>query len=110
MLVNRRYQPLESTNVGKSHAMVRERLGNGTASLECTPRNVRFNYPFPPKEVVAFYRQYFGPTQMTFAKLDEAGQAALAGQLVSLWIEHNTATDGTTVVEGEYLDVRAIRA
>lgn len=101
--------PVPAPVLWGDHAVVRERLGNGTASLECTPRNVRFNYPFPPKEVVAFYRQYFGPTQMTFAKLDEAGQAALAGQLESLWIEHNTATDGTTVVEGEYLDVRAIR-
>jgi len=27
-----------------------------------------------------------------------------------LWGEHNTATDGTTRIEAEYLDVRAIRA
>jgi hypothetical protein len=38
------------------------------------------------------------------------GQAALAEQLESLWTEHNTAKDGTTAVEGEYLEVRAIRA
>jgi hypothetical protein len=25
-------------------------------------------------------------------------------------VEHNTAVDGTTAVEGEYLEVRAIRA
>jgi len=25
-------------------------------------------------------------------------------------VEHNTASDGTTAVEGEYLEVRAIRA
>lgn len=45
-----------------------------------------------------------------FARLDQAGQDALAAQLESLWAEHNTAEDGTTAVKGEYLDVRAVRA
>jgi hypothetical protein len=63
-----------------------------------------------PKEVVEFFRRYFGPTQTAFLRLDEAGQTALAAQLESLWTEYNTATDGTTTVESEYLDVRATRA
>ena len=29
-----------------------------------------FNYPFPPAEVVEFFRTYFGPTQRAFAALD----------------------------------------
>ena len=53
---------------------------------------------------------HFGPTNIAFSRLDAAGQAELAAQLESLWIEHNTATDGTTAVEDEYLEVRAIRA
>jgi len=91
-------------------AVVKQRLGQGTEKVNCVPRNVRFAYPFPPKEVVQFFRRYFGPTQMAFSKLDAAGQAALAAQMESLWAEHNMATDGTTEVEGEYLDVRAYRA
>jgi hypothetical protein len=67
-------------------------------------------YPFPPKETLDFFRRYFGPTKMAFSRLDAAGQATLAARLESLWVEHNTATDGTTAVEGEYLEVRAIRA
>jgi hypothetical protein len=67
-------------------------------------------YPFAPKEMVAFFRTYFGPTKMAFSRLDAAGQESLAAQLASLWTEHNTATDGSTAVEGEYLEVRAIRA
>jgi len=59
---------------------------------------------------VDFFRRYFGPTRMAFSRLDDRGQAALAAQLESLWMEHNTATDGTTAVEGEYLEVWAIRA
>ena len=47
---------------------------------------------------------------MTFARLDKANQELLASELETAWIENNQATDGTTKVEAEYLDVRAIRA
>ena len=47
---------------------------------------------------------------MAFATLDEGGQAALRKDLVDLWTEHNHATDGTTDVESEYLEVTAIRS
>lgn len=89
---------------------VQQRLGPGCAQLTCTRRKIVMAYPFPPKEVVAFFRRYLGPTQMTFSRLDAAGQATLAAQLEALWTEQNTATDGTTAVEGEYLEVHAIRA
>jgi SAM-dependent methyltransferase len=89
---------------------VKQRLGHGCAQLTCTRRKVAMAYPFPPKETLAFFRRYMGPTQMAFSRLDAAGQAALASALESLWVEHNTATDGTTAVEGEYLEVHAIRA
>ena len=89
---------------------VKQRLGHGCAQLTCTRRKVVMAYPFPPKETLAFFRRYMGPTQMAFSRLDAAGQADLAAQLESLWAEHNTATDGTTAVEGEYLEVHAIRA
>ena len=90
--------------------VVRQRLGAGVSSVTCTRQNARFAYPFTPREVVDFFRLYFGPTQMAFSKLDPAGQAAMAAQLESLWMEHNTANDGTTVVDAEYLEVRASRA
>jgi SAM-dependent methyltransferase len=90
--------------------VVRQRLGPGAKQVTCTRQNALFAYPFPPKEMVAFFRKYFGPTQMAFSKLDEAGQAAMAQQLEELWREHNLSKDGTTEVRAEYLDVRAIRA
>jgi SAM-dependent methyltransferase len=89
---------------------VKQRLGYGCSELTCTRRQVVLAYPFPPKEMLTFFRRYLGPTQMTFARLDAAGQADLSAQLESLWMEHNKATDGTTAVEGEYLEVHAIRA
>jgi hypothetical protein len=69
-----------------------------------------FHYPFSPGKTVEFFRQYFGPTQVAFSRLDQAGQADFAAQTESLWTQHNTATDGTTQVEAEYLDVRITRA
>ena len=47
---------------------------------------------------------------MSFAALDENGQAALRRDLEQLWTEHNRAADGTTEVESEYLEVIAVRA
>ncbi len=90
--------------------VVRQRLGIGTKQVTCTRQSVQFAYPFTPRETVDFFRKYFGPTQMAFSRLDEAGQKSLAEQMESLWVEHNTAKDGTTAVKAEYLDVRAIRA
>ncbi len=91
-------------------SVVRQRLGQGTKQIHCTLQHTHFAYPFPPRATVEFFRRYFGPTQMAFSKLDQAGQAALAEQLEELWMQHNTAKDGTTAVDGEYLEVRAIRA
>jgi hypothetical protein len=89
---------------------VRERFRHGVSRLTLTPRKVTFRYPFPPKDVVQFFRTYFGPTQMAFSRLDAGGQAALAGELASHMAEHNQAADGTTIVESEYLEVRAQKA
>jgi len=89
---------------------VKQRLGPGCALVDCTRRKIRMSYPIPPKEMVTFFRTYFGPTKMAFSRLDAAGQESLAAQLEAVWMEHNTATDGSTAVEGEYLEVRAIRA
>ncbi|HWF48237.1 MAG TPA: class I SAM-dependent methyltransferase [Bryobacteraceae bacterium] len=91
-------------------ATVKQRFSQGISKLTLTRHAVTFEYPFSPKEVVAFFRQYFGPTQTTFARLDKANQELLASELETAWIENNQATDGTTKVEAEYLDVRAIRA
>ncbi len=88
---------------------VRERLSDGVADLQLTRQMCRFNYPFPPAEVVETFRLYYGPTQRAFDALDTDGQAALRSDLERLWAEHNQATGNTTQVDGEYLEVIAIR-
>ena len=89
---------------------VKERLSNGIADLQMTPRMCVFQLPFAPADVVEFFRTYYGPTEKAFGTLDENGQAALRKDLEELWSEHNQATDGTTWVEGEYLEVIATRS
>ena len=92
-----------------SEQVVRQRFAKGISELSLTRQKAVFDYPFSPKEVVEFFRLYLGPTQTTFSRLDKQGQSELATRLESLWAEYNTATDGHTRVEAEYLDVRAIR-
>jgi hypothetical protein len=90
---------------------VRERLREGIADLQMARRIYpSFKYPFGVSEVVEFYREYYGPIHRGFAALDNDGQAALRHDLEQLWSEHNIATDGTTWVEPEYLEVIAVRA
>jgi len=90
--------------------IVRERLRDGVADLRMTKRIYLFDYPFPPAEVVEFFRVYYGPTNRAFAALPEEGQTALRRDLENLWTQHNRATNGTTQVEAEYLEVVATRA
>ncbi len=91
-------------------AMVRDRLGEYVSDLKLTRRLYPFKYPFGPAEVVEFFRAYYGPTNRAFSVLDEGGQAALRHDLETLWSKHNQATDGTTQIEAEFLEVQAVRA
>lgn len=84
---------------------VNERLGAGLASLVLTRRLITFEYPFGPEETVDLFRLWYGPTLRAFASLDESGRKLLNQDLVQLWSEHNLATDGTTRVHSEYLEV-----
>src|SRR5215813_488005 len=90
--------------------VVRERLGYGVADLKMTRRQYSLTYPFPPAEVVDFFRQYYGPTNRAFASLDEDSAKRLRDELEELWSEHNRAGNELTVVQAEYLEVIATRA
>ena len=87
---------------------VRERLGPGVKSLTLTRRMITFEYPFGPEEVVNYFRLWYGPTLRAFVALDETNRSALRRDLERLWTDHNRATDGTTRVQSEYLEVIAV--
>ncbi len=92
-----------------NEATVRERLGHGVATLSMTRRHYTFTYPFPPVDVVEFFRQYYGPTNRAFAALDENDARKLRNELEALWSIHNRGGDTLTVVKAEYLEVVATR-
>ena len=89
---------------------VRERFGEGISKLETRLQKVTWVFPFSPAEVVEHFRLYYGPAQKAMGALDEQKGAALRKDLEELFTTHNQATDGTTRVEAEYLEVVAVRA
>jgi ubiquinone/menaquinone biosynthesis C-methylase UbiE len=90
-------------------ATVRGRFGHGLSELSLTRRQYLFSYPFPPSEVVEFFRLYYGPTNRAFASLDAEGQAQLRQELETLWAAHNRGGADSTIVFAEYLEVIGIR-
>ncbi len=88
---------------------VRERLRSGVASLECSRHRYELSYPFSPADVVEFFRANYGPMTCAFASIGEDAQQQLRDELTDLWSRHNRATDGTTRVDAEYLQVIAVR-
>ena len=92
-----------------NESTVRERLGGGASSVKIERRMYPLKFPFSPAEVVQCFFSYYGPTNRAYASLDAGKQMALRGDLEKLWIENNRASDGSTNVPGEYLEVEAIR-
>lgn len=89
---------------------VRQRLAPYASEIRATPRTAEFDFPFPPSQVVLFFREYFGPTKLAFARLNNEGQAAYAADLEELWRKNNEADSERTRIRGEYLEVVATRS
>lgn len=90
--------------------VVRERLGPYASKIAAQRVMLTFDYPFPPRQVVQFFRDYFGPTQVAFSRLDPSGQSAFAADLEKLWIANNQGSDQHTLISAEYLEVIATRS
>jgi ubiquinone/menaquinone biosynthesis C-methylase UbiE len=88
---------------------VKERFSKGVTGLQLTKRPITFTFPFGPADVVQHFITYFGPTNKAFGSLDAEKQEAFRNEMVEFWTENNHATDGTTKVTSEYLEVLASR-
>ena len=82
-----------------------ESLDTGVNDLTITRHMYPFAYPFPPAKVVDVFVEYYGPTNRAYASLNSDGRKALHDDLTALWIRNNTATDGTTQLPAEYVQV-----
>jgi SAM-dependent methyltransferase len=88
---------------------VRQRLGPYIAHLETAQRTIAFDFPFSPRETVQFFREYFGPIKMAFARLDTAGQGSYAADLEELWSRKNEVDSANTLIHTHYLEVTGTR-
>ena len=92
-------------------ATVRDRLATSFVNIQTELIPIDFDLPMDPAGTVAHFRQYFGPTQVAFSRLDEPGQAALAADLEALWSGANESPhpDTNTRVHNQYMQVTATR-
>jgi len=91
-------------------ATVKERFGDKVSSLALTKKNYPlWTYPFDVPELVQFFFDCYGPTEKAYASLDSEGQNALRTGLEKVFSDGNIATDGTTHLVGEYLEVEAVK-
>ena len=86
---------------------VRARFGARVASLICSTRTIELRFPFAPAAVTELFATSYGPTVATLRATDLDGASRLRHDLTQLFQAHNIATDGTTTLVGEYLDVLA---
>jgi SAM-dependent methyltransferase len=92
-------------------ATARQRLSPYFANIEIQRRPVDSDIPTSPAGAVDLFRTYYGPTNVAFSKLDEAGQKALATDLEHLWSSENTAPDPAnhTLIRHEYIRITAVK-
>jgi ubiquinone/menaquinone biosynthesis C-methylase UbiE len=88
---------------------LRQLFGDGVSELRAERRETTMRYPSAEFQL-EYFRKWFGPTQMAFARLDEAGQEALAADLIAVSQRHNMAGDAAMVAPAAYLEVVATRA
>jgi ubiquinone/menaquinone biosynthesis C-methylase UbiE len=79
-------------------------FGAAASVIVAKPRIFNFRYR-SAQHFLDLFREYYGPMLKAFEALDASGQAGLARDIVELIGCLNTASDGTMVVPGEYLEV-----
>ena len=87
--------------------VVTERFGNRVSSVIWARRTLELRFPFSPAAVTELFAASYGPTVMALRATDPDGSSWLRAELTRLFQEHNLASDGTTLIAGDYLDVQA---
>jgi SAM-dependent methyltransferase len=88
---------------------LRELLGDGVSELTLNERHVNFRYQ-SPERWLEYFKTFFGPMMMAFARVGEDGAPALEKDLLDLMHEANRAGDVALVAPAEYVEVVAVRA
>jgi ubiquinone/menaquinone biosynthesis C-methylase UbiE len=79
--------------------------------ISCVPETYTFNYPAPPTELLATFRQYYGPTMNAFeAAAKDRREADLQRELQALFEEQNKSADkNATSIPATFLRVTVSR-
>jgi SAM-dependent methyltransferase len=88
---------------------LRELFGDGISDLRVERQISRQTFR-SPDHYIEFFRTYFGPAKMAFARVGADGEQALEDDLRTFLAEHNAAGERALVLEAEYLEVIATRA
>ena len=86
---------------------LRELLGD-RVTLRVTRREHVFRHR-SPEQFVAYFRETYGPMERAFATIDSGAAGQLQADFIALVERWNTATDGTLVAPGAYLEAVATR-
>jgi ubiquinone/menaquinone biosynthesis C-methylase UbiE len=92
-----------------SQGRVRELFGDGVSDLRVEPAVLSFRFR-SPEHWLEYFRTYFGPMKMAFARVGDDGAAALEADLLELMRSRNTAGDAALVAPADYVEVVATRA
>ena len=92
-----------------NEATCRERLSSGISNLKITRHLYPFEYPFSPAKVVDFFIEYYGPTNRAYSSLSDSGKKMLHEDLTALWTRNNIATDSSTKILADYIEVTGTR-
>jgi hypothetical protein len=85
---------------------VRRWLSPFVTDLELRRQPYVLRFPFSPDRAAAAIRESMGPIRQTLTALDAGRREALRVDIEQLFITQNRATDGSTNVPSEYLEVR----
>ncbi|WP_224336357.1 class I SAM-dependent methyltransferase [Haloprofundus halobius] len=88
---------------------VEKLLGPGVRSIENNQR-AALQYYRSIDHAVEVFSTYFGPTIRALEKLDSADRESLLDDLDTVMSRYNRATDGTAIVENQYLQTTAFKA
>ncbi|CAN5731189.1 class I SAM-dependent methyltransferase [soil metagenome] len=92
-----------------TEAGLNELLGDGITSIRSERRSC-FGYFHSTSHAVEVHRRHFGPSIQAFETVGEDSRESLWNDIEDVFRRYNRATDGSAVVEYEYLQTIAVRA
>lgn len=95
---------VQSPALWGTRARLEELFGAASEEIGVLEKNFIFRYR-SPEHWLEVFETYYGPLHKTFAALDTDGQASLRQDVIGLIGDFNTATDGTMVAPGKYLEI-----